>query len=138
MASPAIAAQHTRLRVSDGGSPQNFQYVPGVASVRGLGAGATPINDISDLDSTAKEKLPGLPDEGQLTVAININMANAVHLSLQQARMNSSRREFQIVFSNGKTATFMGYVLTFAEDVNTGDAVRGQMTIEIDGPVARA
>lgn len=135
MASPAITAQGTVLAYSDGGSPSSFTAVPGVNAVRGLGGGAVPINDISDLDSTAREKMPGLPDEGQLTVPININHNNAVHAALRAARLAKTRLEFRITFSNGKIAGFFGYVLTFMSDVNTGDAVRGQMTIEIDGPI---
>lgn len=138
MTSPAIAAQATVLAYSDGGSPSSFTNVPGVNSIRGLGGGATPVNDTSDLDSLAKEKLPGLIDEGSIAVSININMNNSVHAALNTARRNKTRLEWKVTYSNSKIDQFFGYVLTFGRDINTGDAVRGQMTIEVDGLMSNA
>lgn len=138
MTSPAITAQGTKLAYSDGGSPSSFTDIPGVQGVRGLGGGAATVNDISDLDSLMKEKMMGLGDEGQLTVPINVNHNNSVHQALRTARLNRTRLEFRVTFTNSKLAVFFGYVLTFMSDANTGDAVRGQMTIEIDGAVSYA
>lgn len=137
MASPAIAAQGTKLAYSFGGSPSSFTDIPGLGGIRGLGGAAAPVNDISDLDSSAKEKLMGLPDEGQITAPINFNPNNAVHAALVAARADRARLEFRYTFSNGKIAQFYGYVLGVGVDANVGDAVRGQLTIEIDGVVTR-
>lgn len=138
MTSPAITAQGTKLAYSDGGSPSSFTDIVGVRGIRGLGQGAAAVNDISDLDSSAKEKLLGLPDEGQLAVSMNVNHNQATHQAMRNARINRTRLEFRITFSNSKIAQFFGYVLTFGTDVETGDAVRGGMTVEIDGAVSYA
>lgn len=138
MASPAITAQGTKLAYSDGGSPSSFTDIAGVRGIRGLGGGAASVNDTSDLDSVAKEKLLGLPDEGQLSVPMNVNHNNATHQALRAARLAKTRLEFRITFTNAKIAQFFGYVLTFGTDVDVGDAVRGGMTIEIDGSVQYA
>ncbi len=138
MTSPAITAQGTKIAYSDGGSPSSFTDIPGVRSIRGLGGGAASVNDTSDLDSSAKEKLLGLPDEGQLSVPMNVNHNNSVHQALRAARLAKTRLEFRVTFSNSKIAQFFGYVLTFSSDVDTGDALRGGMTIEIDGAVSYA
>lgn len=136
--SPAIAAQGTKLAYSDGGSPTLFADIPGLGAIRGLGGAAAPVNDISDLDSVAREKMMGLPDEGQITAPINFNPNNAVHAALVALRTARTRAEFRVTFSNAKTAHFFGYVLGVGVDANTGDAVRGQLTIEIDGFVERS
>lgn len=136
MASPAITAQGTVIAYSDGGSPSSFTNIPGVSGLRGLGMGQPRINDISDLDSTAVEKMLGLIDEGTVNGSINVNHANAVHAALRAARAARTRLEFKMTFANGKIAQFFGYVTQFGSDVNTGDALRGQLTIEIDGIVS--
>lgn len=138
MTSPAITAQGTRLAYSDGGSPSSFTNIPGIGRISGLGGGGASVNDISDLDSEAKEKLLGLIDEGQLSCPINVNHNNAVHAALRAARAAKTRLEFRITFSNAKVAQFFGYVIVFGSEAATGDALRGTMTIEIDGLVSYA
>lgn len=138
MTSPAITAQGTKLAYSDGGSPSSFTDIPGVVRVSGIGGGATPVVDTSDLDSVAKEKMLILPDEGQVAVTLNPKHSNAVHAALRLARSNKTRLEWRCTFTDGKIAQFFGYVLTFASDAGMGDALRGAMSIEIDGPVSYA
>lgn len=135
MTSPAITAQGTKLAVSDGGSPSSFTDIPGLGAIRGLGGTAANVNDISDLDSEAKEKLMGLPDEGQITAPLNFNPANTVHQALIGYRQAKTRAEFRITTSNSKKAFFYGYVLVCGADFATGDATRGTLTVEVDGKV---
>lgn len=132
---PAIKSQGTVLYYSSGGSPSEFTAVGSVTGMSGLGAGAAPVNDISNLDSTFQEKQPGLPDEGRVNLSLNPNPANTVHQALRTARANQTRLEFRINFVNGSIAQFFGYAMTFEVNVQQGQPVRGSIGIEIDGPV---
>lgn len=137
MASPAVTAQTTKLAYSDGGSPSSFTDIPGVTRITNLGGGQPRVNDISDLDSTAAEKLLGLIDEGAVSVGLNVNRNNSVHQALWTARAAKTRLEWRVTYSNSKIAQFYGYVTQMPDEINTGDAQRGSMTIEVDGIVTR-
>lgn len=135
----AIESQGTKLAYSTGGSPSSFTDIGNITAINGLGGGAPPVNDVSNLDSTFREKMMGLPDEGQLSVSFNPDPDNAVHQALRTARKNRTRLEFRGTLTDTAPATvaqFFGYVMTFALDVAMGQPVRGSMTIEIDGEVS--
>lgn len=135
-----IESQGTKLYYSTEGSPTNFVQVKNVTNIRGLGGGSAPVIDASNLDSTFKEKMMGLPDEGQLACDINLDPDDASHVAMRTARASRARTEFKITFTDSTpaTAVFFGYVLTFPIDLAVGQLVRGGLTIEIDGPVTWA
>lgn len=132
---PAIKSQTTVLAYSDGGSPSSFTNIAGVAGISGIGSGNASMNDVSTLDSVSREKLPGLPDEGQANVTLNANPANVVQQALIAARKAQTRLEFRVTFPNSSRAVFFGYVTEFSVDIQQGQPVRGSMRIEIDGEV---
>lgn len=134
----AIESQGVKLAYSDGGSPSSFTNVGNITSISDLGGGAPPVNDVSNLDSTFREKLMGLPDEGQITVAFNPDPDSAPHIALRTARKNRTRLEFRVTLTDTgpAIAAFYGYVMTFRQDIAVGQPVRGSMTIEIDGEVS--
>lgn len=132
----AIKAQGTTLSYSDGGSPSAFALVGGIRGVSDLGGGAAPVNDASTLDSTFKEKLLGLNDEGQMTVSFNGKPSNAVQVALRNARRAQTRLEWKVVLSDASIAVFFGYILTLSISAERGGIVNGSLSIEIDGEVA--
>jgi hypothetical protein len=133
----AIQSQGTKLYYSDGGSPTSFVQVTKVTNLRGLGGGSAGVIDASDLDSSMKEKLMGLPDEGQLVADLNFDPDAVSHQALRTARRNRTRVEFKIVFADTTPAIaqFFGYVLTMPVDVAMNDKLKVSLTIEIDGEV---
>lgn len=132
----AIKAQGTTLAYSDGGSPSAFTLVGGIRGVSDIGGGTAPVNDASTLDSTFKEKMLGLNDEGQMNVSFNGKPSNAVQVALRAARRAQSRLEWRVVFSDAAVAVFFGYIMNFSVSAERGGIVNGAMTIEIDGEVA--
>lgn len=134
----AVESQGTKIAYSDGGSPSSFTNLGNITSITGLGGTAAPVHDVSNLDSTFKEKMMGLPDEGQITLNFNPDPDNTGHIALRTARKARTRLEFRVTLTDAgpSIAQFYGYVLTFAPDINQGQPVRGSMSIEIDGEVS--
>ena len=121
------------------GSPGSMAGIANITSFSGPGGSASVI-DVTNLNSTAKEKLMGLPDEGQFSIDINFDPDDSSHQNLRGARVSRTRTEFKINFTdqNPASATFWGYVLGFAISGAVDQQVKAAITIEIDGPVTWA
>lgn len=135
----AIESQGILIAYSIDGSPSNFANVANVTGFKGPGGSASVI-DVTNLQSVAKEKLMGLPDEGQFTIDINFDPDATSHQALQTARAARTRTEFRITFTDStpRTAVFYGYVLGFEISGAVDQQVKASLTIEIDGAVAWA
>ena len=133
----AIESQGTIISYSIGGSPSSFAGVANVTGFKGPGGSAAVI-DITNLSSVAKEKMMGLPDEGQFTLDINFDPDDASHQALRNARSARTPCEFKITFTdtNPTTAVFSGYVLGYEISGALDDKVKAALTIEINGAVA--
>lgn len=134
----AIESQGVKIAYSDGGSPTSYSNIGNIVGFDGLGGGSAAVIDVSNLDSTMKEKLIGLGDEGQLGLDINWDPDNVTHIALRAARLTRTRLEFRVTLSDATpaTAVFFGYVMTCAVSGAVNQAVKGKLTIEIDGAVA--
>lgn len=136
MPANTIEAQGVTLAISFGSSPTSFSTIANVKDFNGPGGQASVI-DITNLASTAREKRMGLPDEGQLTMSLDLDPDAATHILLRNARTSRTRCEFRITLTDTTptTLTFFGYVLGFAVQGSVDDVVKATVTIEIDGPV---
>lgn len=134
----AIESQGVVVSISVG-SPTEYNAIANVTGFNGPGGSASVI-DVSNLDSVAKEKLMGLPDEGQFTLDINYDPDNAQHQALQDARTARTLCEFKIALTDTTptNVTFQGYVLGFAIQGAVDQPVKATVTIEVDGAVAYA
>ena len=139
MSSNALDAQGMDLQIGDGGSPENFTTIPEIKSFSGPGGSATVI-DVTDLQSTAKEKRMGLQDEGQLSFEINYIPTDSEHAQLRTDRANQTERNFQLVFTDGSSTTwsFSGFVTGFSVSGGVDDVVNASVTIEITGAISEA
>lgn len=135
----AVESQGVVVQVTDGGSPTSFQTVANVTDFSGPGGQASVI-DVSNLASTRREKLMGLPDEGQFTLSLNWDPDDTVHQLLRTLRNNRTRAEFKITLTDGTpaTGTFFGYVLGVTLSGAVDQAVKAAVTIEVDGAIAWA
>ena len=131
----AIESQGVVLAYSIG-SPTEFVTIANVTGFNGPG-GAASVIDVSNLASTAKEKLMGLPDEGQFTLDLNLDPDAASHQALRNQRAARARTEFKITFTDvtPAVAQFSGFVLGFSIQGAVDAAIKASVTIEIDGPV---
>lgn len=134
-----IQSQGTKLYYSDGGSPSSFSAIGNITNFTGPG-GSTSIIDISNLDSTKREKLPGLPDEGNFQFDVNLDPDNAAHIALRQARTARTRLEFKVVLTDTSPTNlvFFGYVINFSVSGAVNAAVKAAISLEIDGDVSWA
>jgi hypothetical protein len=92
------------------------------------------IIDVTNLQSTAKEKLVAVRDEGQLSITINLDPTVDAdqHMSLKDDLRNRTRRMFDIRFTDVGTSLpsacyFAGYVNGF----NPSGGLDKQLTAEI-------
>lgn len=135
----AVESQGVVVQVTDGGSPTEYQTVPNVTDFSGPGGQASVI-DVSNLASTRREKLMGLPDEGQFTMTLNWDPDDTVHQLLRTLRDGRTRAEFKITLTDTTPAvgTFYGYVLGVTLSGAVDAAIKAAVSIEIDGPIVWA
>jgi predicted secreted protein len=133
----AIESQGITIQISVGASPSSFVTIANVTSFKGPGGSASVI-DVSNLSSVAKEKLMGLPDEGQFSLDLNYDPDAASHQALRTARAARTPCEFKINFTDvsPSTAVFSGYVLGFEIGGSVDQQVKASITIEVDGAIA--
>jgi hypothetical protein len=130
--------QGTKLQRGDGATPTEiFTSIPGVTAITGLGSGTAAEIDTTDLDSLGKEFLPGLKDEGSLSVSLKRIFGNVQQEGLYTDRDGQVLRNFKILYRNLKYRTFSAFITALpAEDVSPDEIVRGGMTLRISGSMS--
>jgi hypothetical protein len=97
--------------------------------------------EVTNLDSTSKEFIAGLRDNGQATVSFHSDPADAGQQVLRSsfAASGSIASPFVVTFANGKTRSFNGFVMNFGEpQVGVDQVLMGAATIRITGDIAYA
>jgi hypothetical protein len=101
--------------------------------------GQAAVIDVTHLLSTAKEKVMGVADEGQLTMGLNFEATNAGQVALRTDRGTRSKKKCSIKFptSGGATsqAVFDGYCLGFTVSGAVDSKQSANVVIEIAGQV---
>lgn len=106
--------------------------------------GSAAVIDITVLNSTAKEKMVGIRDEGQVTLDINLNTsADQYHNALRADRALRSLRVYDIMFTDQTTAAgaqpsfmnFDAYVTGFQINGSVDNVVKGSVTLELTSSV---
>lgn len=135
MSSNAVEAQGTKVRVSADGSPPSFSDIPELRTIGGPD-GSAPTIDVTDLDSTAREYILGLKDEGQIQLGFMYRPSNAVHAQLRDAWSDRTQLRFQIDFSDDTTRwEFDGFVTGMPITAGVDTVVEGTCTIKITGAI---
>lgn len=137
---PDIKTQGTQLKIEKAASPDEYVLIPGVYQISGLGGGEGDEIDVTDFDSSAKEYLIGLKDEGNLSFSLNYNPDDLQHIQLETLRDSQAVSGFQIVLPAGtlKTFTFDAYVKTIELNMQANDAVRASVSLRITGAVVKS
>jgi predicted secreted protein len=136
----AIEAQGVLIKIGSGsGSPETFTSIPELMSFSGPGGSASVI-DVTDLQSTGKEKRMGLQDEGQLTLEINYIPDDATHAQLRTDRANRTLRNFQIIFTDASDTQFdfAAYVTGFSISGGVDGVITASVTLEISGSISES
>jgi hypothetical protein len=134
--SNAIASQGTKFYIGQEVSPTTYIQVGEVQTFDGP-SGQANVIDTTHLGSAAKEKLIGLPDEGQITIGGNYVSSDNGQDEMFEARNTQQRRDFKLELSNGELWLFQGYVLAFNISGGVDDKVNFSATVEITGAVSR-
>lgn len=132
--------QGVKIALGDGASPEVFTNIPQVVEITGLGSGEASDIDVTDFDSTGMEFMPGLKDEGTISVKLNLDPDNAVHEDLKDLRDAQTLNNFKITLTNSPatTWTFSAYVKSLSRDMASNDVLRSVMTLRISGSVTEA
>lgn len=117
-------------------TPDEYTAVPGVTSIDGPSGSGQEI-DVSDLDSTAREFIQGLPDEGNVTLEMNYMPGNAAQERLREARAAREKLNFRIAFNTTPETgqQFEGYVVEFSHAAGVDAALTASVNIRITGAV---
>lgn len=126
-----VLAQGVVITMDPGATPV---IIGNITSFDGPSGSAT-VTDATTLGSVAKEKMMGLPDEGQFSVEFNYDPANTSHAAVIAARSARTLKTFEVDFNGTDTMTFSGYVTGFNIKGAVDDLLSGSMTIEITGAV---
>jgi len=140
MSSDALKSQGMTFARGDADSPEVFTAIAEITSISGPGGTAAEI-DQSDLDSTAKEVRPGLPDNGNVTLGLAYIPKNTGHNQLRLDRENQTLHNFRITFTDASPATtwtFAGYVMGLEINNEVDEITRGTVTIRVNGAVTQA
>jgi len=113
------------------------QLVGEVTDFTGPG-GAAAVIDITHLQSTAKEKMIGLRDEGQVSMSLNFNATDTGQVNLIADRASRTKRNALIKFADSDTnaVAFGGYCLQFSISGAVDNKISANAVIEIDGAVS--
>ena len=108
-----------------------------VVSFSGPGGNAAVI-DVTHLGSTAKEKMMGLPDEGQLTLECNLAPTDTGQIGLRSARAARAKKKAVIKLTDSTSAPtkliFDAYCLNFSINGSVDNKISASIGLEIAGP----
>ena len=134
-----LLSQGTVLYMKDlAVSPQIFEAVGQVISITGPDGSASEI-DVTNLSSSAKEFVIGLPDNGsvQFEVSFDYKSATAKHDDLISARNTVPQvlQQFELRLSDSPQTVlaFSAYVSTFSLSVGVDDKVGATFSLRISG-----
>ena len=103
-------------------------------------SGSAAVIDVTNLGSTAKEKLIGLRDEGQLSLDVLFNTdATALHTAIRIDRAARTKRVYDIRYTDSTSKPsadfFNAYVTGFSLTGGVDDSIKGSITLEITSAV---
>lgn len=118
------------------GSPTSLVNVANCNNITFLDGSAAEV-DASNLTSSWKERLLGLPDGGVVTSEVQTDLTDPGQSALLTAKNGRIKCTFQIVLPAGtpKTATFDGWVRKFNVNSSLDAVVKSNLEILVTGPV---
>jgi hypothetical protein len=145
-----VRTQGTKVYILE--APTTVSAIPNVVDIGEFGPQADDI-DVTNFDSTAKEYLTGLADNGELTLQLNLDPGNAVHQLLDSKAGKGDKFKFIVCLSDGSAAptatagvitaptgrtsyAFEASVKAFRRAIKTNDANRVNCVLRISGAIA--
>lgn len=134
MASPAISAQGSKLEIAPLGATPTYTRIKGFKSFTGFDGQSSEI-DTTDLDSTSKEYLLGLRDNGNFNFDLNVNRTDPGQILLEAARASSAMHLFKLTLPDGHVATWNGLVKSTPLQGGVDAVLTGTVNTRISGDV---
>lgn len=116
-----------------------FTSIGGVRSYTGPG-GEKPEIDVTDLASTAKEFIAGLPDNGEVAFDGFHDETEATQTTLwadYNDASDSHVRNYQITFSDGTSYDFKGFIKSLTHNVANEEGIGLSGSIRVTGALTR-
>jgi len=133
----AIAAKGVKLEIDTSSTNTPiWTKVGGLKDFSGLGGGTGSVIDISDLDSSAKEKMLGIVDEGQVSLSFNYDPTDTGQLAMEAARAAAALKSLRIT-TGTVTRTFSGYVMSFEVGGSVDQTISLSVNFEISGSIVK-
>lgn len=138
MATKAKSARGTKLKRGDAGSPEVFTLIAEVKDIKGPSETAADF-EVTSYDSTAKEFLTDLPDNGELTFDMNFIGSDTEQQGLRTDLRAGTTRNFQLVFNDHSTspttASFAAQVTKLENTAPMTNAYAMSCALKISGTV---
>lgn len=108
-----------------------------VRTLPNAGGGETGQIDVTHLRSAAKEYLADLPDNGELTMTVNLVPGNEGQRRCWKAREDQTTHTFTVTFpfTPPLVLSMQGVVTQFALGASTGEAVTGNLSVRVSGAI---
>jgi hypothetical protein len=107
-----------------------------IKSFNGPGGQASEI-DVTTLESTGKEFLMGLQDEGEISLEVNFDPADVGQVFCRNARTNQTRNSYRITLPNAAATKldFLAFCKGFSLAGGVDDVVKASLTLRVTGAV---
>jgi predicted secreted protein len=139
MASIAVSARGTLLKIGDGAATEAFTSIAEVTNISGPSLSLDTIEVTShDTSSGWREYIGGLLDAGEVSFDINFVPTNATHSftsGLIKDLKNRTLRNFKLVFPDTSNTTWAFAALVTAFDCSEAidDVIKGSITLKLSG-----
>lgn len=120
-------ARNTKFQIS---IASVFTNVTQVSEISGPDSSKEDI-DVTDLDDDARSFLPGLRDEGTVTVTLLMDPNGVTFQALTDQYQLHTTNAFKEVWSDGTTWPFTGYVNGLSPVAAVGDALRCTVSVKV-------
>lgn len=139
----AIEANTTGLTYTSGGTatPSAWIKVGQLSDIKGT-SDSSPDIEVTDLDSTTKEYIQGLPDTGSLSASCYCVDSDTGLAAVEAAFDARALKSFKVTYPSGPTPvrTFSAYVKSFPKigDASKDGVVSGSIELKRSGVVTKS
>lgn len=130
----------TKLQMADSAGTV-FTTVANLTSINGPNE-ETPLVDITDLESTAREYLNGIPDGGEIQATSHYAADDPTHdaaTGVKFVHRTKAKRKWRLIFPKAlKHEEFDGIITSVSRTTEAGDTPKLNFTVKISGSITEA
>ena len=137
MATNAKFGYGTLVKMGDGGAPETFTTIAELVGDIGFDGMESEEIDVTTHNNAVngrfREKLPGLIDPGNLNFELNYVANDVTHISVRNAWLAQTKKNFQILSPTNDLITVSGYIMSMPIKYPTDNAITATIKIMITG-----